>query len=105
MMASIASQGPRQLGAEVAGLCLGLLLAPDTRELPAAASHDFRDCGEHRPEPRRQGAPERSQLRRDVFHDNVLRHWENATRTNPQAPRRPAALQAPKVTKSRRGCC
>jgi hypothetical protein len=52
-----------------------------------------------------QGAPERSQLRRDVFHDNVLRHWENTTRTNPQAPRRPAALQAPKVTKSRRGCC
>jgi predicted TIM-barrel fold metal-dependent hydrolase len=49
------------------------------------------------------GSPQRTALRRQVFHDNALRHWRKATREVQQQPRRAAGpLQA---ANSRRGCC
>src|SRR3984893_12432040 len=89
MMASIAAQGPRQLGPKwlvYASDCYWHQ-TPENYLLPHLPACELAaSIGQSLAA---QWAPERSQLRWDVFHDNVLRHWENATRTNPQAPRRP----------------
>ncbi len=48
-----------------------------------------------------QGSEERSRLRNAVFAENVLTHWEKATRGVPQRPRRAATV--PQAQDTRHG--
>jgi len=49
------------------------------------------------------GSRERVDIRRAIFYDNALRHWERATRGVPQQPKR--SLTTPRVTAARSSRC